>query len=122
MLIWLVNLFSLSKVVFKRLRHNLGIAFSALIGIVAVLSLIVCVPVFSHAVSSDVLSQQLNAKVLSTHRYLFSMHIYFLDSRSASVLSVEKTEQLTGIIRARFLQVPGGKTIPYRHRDPVRCH
>ena len=109
MLIWLVNLFSLSKVVFKRLRHNLGIAFSALIGIVAVLSIIVCVPVFSHAVSSDVLSQQLNAKLLSTHRYLFSLHIYFLDSRSASVLSVEKTEQLTDIIQQDFSKFLGVK-------------
>ena len=109
MLIWLVNLFSLSKVVFKRLRHNLGIAFSALIGIVAVLSIIVCVPVFSHAVSSDVLSQQLQAKLLSTHRYLFSLHIYFLDSCAASVLSVEKTEQLTGIIQQDFSKFLGVK-------------
>ena len=99
MLIWLVNLFSLSKLVFKRLRHNLGIAISALIGIVAVLSIIVCVPVFSHAISSDVLRQQLNAKVVSTHRHLFSPHLYFLDSRSTSILSVEKTNQVTGIIR-----------------------
>lgn len=99
MLIWLINLLSLSKVVFKRLRHNLGIAFSALIGIVAVLSIIVCVPVFSHAVSSEVLLQQLNDKVASTHRYLFSIHVYFLDSRSASVLNIDKTNQVTDIIR-----------------------
>jgi len=107
MLIWLVNLFSLSKVVFKRLRHNLGIAFSALIGIVAVLSLIVCVPVFSHAISSEVLGEQLRAKYNSTHRYLFSLHIYFLDSRAASVLSMEKTEQLTGIIQQDFTKFLG---------------
>jgi putative ABC transport system permease protein len=114
MLIWLVNLFSLSKVVFKRLRHNLGIAFSALIGIVAVLSIIVCVPVFSHAVSSDVLKQQLNEKLISTHRYLFSLHIYFLDSRSASVLSVDKTDQLTNIIQqdtSKFLGVKPSQII-----------
>jgi putative ABC transport system permease protein len=109
MLIWLVNLFSLSKVVFKRLRHNLGIAFSALIGIVAVLAIVVCVPVFSHAVSSDVLRQQLNEKLVSTHRYLFSIHIYYLDSRSASVLSVEKTDQLTNIIRQDITKYLGVK-------------
>lgn len=109
MLIWLVNLFSLCNVVFKRLRHNLGIAISALIGIVAVLSLIICVPVFSHAVSSEVLRQQLNEKVATTHRFLFSLHLYFLDSRATSVLSVDKTDQLTNIIRQDFSKFLGLK-------------
>lgn len=104
MLIRLVNIFSLWIVVFKRLRHNLGIAVSALIGIVAVLSIIVCVPVFSHAISSDVLRQELNEKVASSNRHLFSMHMYFLDSRSASVLNVDKTEQVTSFIREKITQ------------------
>ncbi len=107
MLIWFVNLYSMCSVVLKRLRHNLGIAISALIGIVAVLSIIVCVPVFSHAISSDVLRQQLNAKVISTHRHLFSLHMYFLDSRSASVLSVDRTDQITGIIKQDFQKFLG---------------
>jgi putative ABC transport system permease protein len=109
MLIWLVNLFSMCKVVFKRLRHNLGIAISALIGIVAVLSMVVCVPVFSYSVSSNVLKQELEAKVETTHRHLFSLHLYFLDSRSASVLSVEKSTQLTNIIRQDFTKYLGLK-------------
>lgn len=109
MLIWLVNLYSMCIVVFKRLRHNLGITISALIGIVAVLSLIVCVPVFAYAVSSDVLKQELNEKVASTHRHLFSLHMYFLDSRTASVLTVEKTKQVTGIIQQDFTKFLGLK-------------
>jgi len=61
----------------QALWHNLGITVSALIGIISVLSLVVCVPVFSHAISGDVLRQQLNDKVNTTHRRMFSLpHVF----------------------------------------------
>jgi putative ABC transport system permease protein len=106
---WCGNLISMGKIVFKRLRDNLGIAISALIGIIAVLSMIVCVPVFSYAVSSEVLRQELEAKVATSHRYLFSVHAYFLDGRSASLLSVKKVDELTQIIRQDFTNTLGVK-------------
>jgi putative ABC transport system permease protein len=93
------NFSSMLAVVVKRLRHNLGLSISASLGVVAVMGIVVCVPIFSHAVSSKVLSEQLNAKALSTRRSLFSTHMYYIDKRSVSPISVEKAEEIT-----RFIQ------------------
>ena len=71
----LVTFSSMVVVVVKRLRHNLGLSISAVLGIVAVLGIIVCVPVFSHAVSSEILRNQLSEKATSLHRGLFSLHL-----------------------------------------------
>ena len=73
---------SLVKVVFKRIRHNLGLSISALVGVIAIMSIIVAVPVFSHAVSSAVLKQQLEEKALTSQRRLFSIHYYNIDDSS----------------------------------------
>ena len=92
------NLFALLAVVAKRLWHNLGITVSALIGIVSVLSLVVCVPIFSHAISSDVLRQQLNDKVATTHRRMFSLHMYFVDTGATNLLDLNKVDAVTQFI------------------------
>jgi putative ABC transport system permease protein len=99
------NLSSLLSLVIKRLWHNLGLSASALIGIISVLSLVVCVPVFSHAISADVLRQQLNEKVQTTHRRMFSLHSYFVDTGSVSVLSPDKIDAVTSFINIRMLQL-----------------
>ena len=96
------NLGSLLAVVTKRLWHNIGISISALIGIVSVLSLVVCVPIFSHAVSSEVLINQLNEKVASTHRRLFSLHMYFVDTSPVPVLDINKVDTVTNFINTRI--------------------
>ena len=89
-------------VVFKRLRHNLGLSVSSVLGVIAVLGIVVCVPVFSHSVSSKVLKEQLSAKALSTRRSLFSMHMYYLDKRSATQLTVEKVQAITDFLNERI--------------------
>ncbi len=92
------NFISALALVFKRLRFNLGLSISAILGIVAVLAIVVCVPIFSNAVSSEILRQQLYEKALATRRSLFSMHMYYLDKRDASPMDVEKSEAV-----ARFI-------------------
>ena len=55
---------SLVVLVFKRLFHNFGISVSAVVGVVAVLSIVVAVPIFSYSISSEVLQLQLVEKDL----------------------------------------------------------
>jgi putative ABC transport system permease protein len=86
-------------VVLKRLGNNLGISISAIIGIVAVMAMVVCVPVFSHAVSSQVLRSQLEEISNSTNRGLFSLHMYYQDSSSATPLNIDKVNLVTSYVR-----------------------
>jgi putative ABC transport system permease protein len=86
------SLLSMVVVVFKRLQHNLGLSISAILGIVSVLGMVVCVPIFSHAVSGNVLRQQLTEKAENTRRSLFSMHLYYLDNRSTTKMDVSKSD------------------------------
>lgn len=96
---WGSSLSAMLVVVYKRLRHNLGLTISAVLGIVAVMGMVVSVPIFSHAVSSQVLSEQLTKKAVTTRRGLFSLHMYYLDQRSLSPITVEKAEQISNYIR-----------------------
>ena len=98
---------SMFVVVFKRLRHNLGLSISGIIGIIAVLAMVVCVPVFSHAVSSQVLRSQLEEKAVSTHRGLFSLHMYVVDQASASALSVEIVNTIRDILNQNTQSIIG---------------
>ena len=91
-------------VVYKRLKHNLGLTISAVLGIVAVMGMVVSVPVFSHAVSSKVLREQLMEKAISTGRGMFSLHMYYIDKRSASPLDVDKTAQIGNFIQTQLPQ------------------
>ncbi len=89
---WAGNLWAMGKIVFKRLRHNTGIAISAVLGIVAVMGMVVCIPVFANAVSGKVLREQLTDKAVSANRGMFSLHMYYLDKRSVSPLSVDQAD------------------------------
>ena len=106
------NFSAMLAVVLKRLRHNLGLSISAALGVVAVMGIVVCVPIFSHAVSSKVLSEQLITKALSTRRSLFSMHMYYIDKRSVSPISVEQAEALTRFIETN---IPRQVGLPVKH-------
>jgi putative ABC transport system permease protein len=105
----LYNLFSLFGLTLKRLWHNLGLSISALIGIIAVMAIVVCVPIFSHAVSSEVLRQQLEDKVANTHRSLFSLHYYLLDSNPTSTMDVQKSRLISDYLTRRFRELMGLK-------------
>lgn len=95
----MLNLLSLLGLVLKRLWHNLGLSISALIGIIAILTVAVCVPVFSHAVSTEVLRQQLLEKRGSAGRQLFALYLVYEEKGSASLLDLEKSRAI-----ARYLQ------------------
>jgi len=99
---WLSGSTSLFMVVFKRLRHNIGLAISAVVGIVAVLGMVVCVPVFSHAVSAKVLRSQLEERAYSSHRSLFSLHMYYMSQGSAQELSLADAQRVSDYIQSAF--------------------
>jgi putative ABC transport system permease protein len=89
---------SMVIVVYKRLRHNIGLSVSALLGIVVILGFVVCVPVFSYTVSSEVLHSELQAKMETTHRGLFSLHVYYVDNTDKSPLNVSKVDTISKYI------------------------
>ena len=101
------NLYVLIALILKRLWHNLGLSISALIGIVAIMAIVVCVPIFSHAVSSVVLRQQLEEKVASTHRSLFSLHYYFLESTPTSTMDIQKSKFISEYLIQRYKELMG---------------
>jgi putative ABC transport system permease protein len=94
-----VMVISMLVVVLKRLRHNLGLTISAVLGIVAVLSIIVCVPVFSHAVSGEVLRSQLSEKAESLHRGLLSLRLYYQDRYLNPVIDLNQSQVITSYIQ-----------------------
>lgn len=104
---WLQTGVSMVAIVFKRMRHNLGLAVSALVGVVAVLAMVVCVPIFSHSVSGEVLRQQLEDKALSTRRYLFSMHMYYIDKRDASPMTASLAKDIAGTLAEKSRKLMG---------------
>ena len=85
----LENALAIAALVAKRLRHHLGLSLSSLVGIISVLSLVICVPVFTNAVLSQVLKQSLIEKSLSNHRSLFSLHVYYVDDSTNTSLSAQ---------------------------------
>ncbi len=104
---WLSSSTSLFMVVFKRLRHNVGLAISAVVGIVAVLGMVVCVPVFSHAVSGKVLQAQLEERAYSSHRRLFSLHMYSMSQGSAPELTLADAAKVENYIETAFPELVG---------------
>jgi putative ABC transport system permease protein len=102
--IWvgITNTLSLLSLAWKRLLHNPGIILSTLAGTIAIVTLVVCVPVFSNAISSDVLRQQLTEKAQSMHRGLFSIHYYFSDFTDPSLLNITGFDTVTRYINQRF--------------------
>ncbi len=82
----------------RRLRYNLGLSASALAGMVAVLSLVVCIPAFSHSISSEVLRMELLEKTRISGRSLFSLHIYYLDKSNRTPFTLLKARKLENFI------------------------
>lgn len=100
---------SLVRVVFKRLRHNLGLSISAILGVVAVMSIIVGVPIFSFSISSEVLRQQLVEKAVTTRRGLFSMRMYYISSSSTAPVTLDTVNAIRNYLQGaipRLLDLP----------------
>ncbi len=107
MLSYIAIFSSLFRIVFKRIRHNLGLSISALVGIIAIISIIVAVPVFSHGVSSEVLRRQLEEKALISQRRLFSIHYYNIDDSSSMTMDiVSKVNEFTNQRFTELLTLP----------------
>lgn len=86
------------SVVLKRLRYRVGLSLSTLLGILAVLSLVICVPVFTNAVLSEVLHNQLQEKAEKNNRSLFGLHAYYYDNSAFSPLTLEGSQKVSRFI------------------------
>jgi hypothetical protein len=98
----ILNSFSIFSVVAKRLKHHLGLSISSEIGIISVLSLVICVPVFTNAVLSQVLKQALTDKANSNHRSLFSLHAYYLDDSTYTPVLQRNAQFVSQWLNDRF--------------------
>ena len=100
---------AIATLVAKRLRHHLGLSISTLVGIVSVLSLIICVPVFTNAVMSQVLKQTLIDKSVSNHHSLFSLYIVYQDNSTNTFLTPQGADSVTSWINQQLTQQMGLK-------------
>ncbi len=99
----MLTLFSMLRLVLKRLMHNLGLSASTLVGIIAILTVAVCVPIFSHAVSSEVLRQQLyELKGKSNSRPLFALRLKYEEKSEKSKLDLDKCNALSDFLLTQF--------------------
>ena len=78
----MLSALSVLRVAVKRLWHNLGLTISTLVGMLCVLTIVVCVPIFSNTVSGEVLRQELSERAVETKRPLFCVHIHTLQVES----------------------------------------
>jgi putative ABC transport system permease protein len=96
------NLISMLGLVLKRLRHNLGLSLSTLVGMVAILTVAVCIPIFSDAVSGNVLHGQLIQQRGDTSRQLFGLRFLYEEKSGSSLLDLAKTEAVTQFFKQQF--------------------
>ncbi len=105
----MLTLFSMLQLVFKRLWHNLGLSASTLVGMIAILTVAVCVPIFSHAISSEVLHQQLLEIKGDTNRQLFSLRLNYQEKGFTSLLDLDKARTITNFLKD---QIPAEMNLP----------
>ena len=105
----LENVLAIAVVVAKRLRHHLGLSVSTLVGIISVMSLVICVPVFTNGVLSQVLRQALIDKSVNNHRSLFSLHVYYRADGTSSPLTSEGADSITRWFDQQLTQKVGLK-------------
>ena len=105
----LENVLAIAGVVAKRLRYHLGLSVSTLVGIISVLSLVICVPVFTNAVLSQVIKQTLIEKSVRNHRSLFSLHVYYRDDGANTALPAQGADEVSRWIDQQLTQQVGLK-------------
>jgi putative ABC transport system permease protein len=98
----MANAFSMLGLVLKRLRHNLGLTASAMVGMAAILTIAVCVPIFADAVSGNVLRNQLTQLRANTNLQLFSLRLVYQEKSPQSMLDVDKVEAITRFLKEQF--------------------
>ncbi len=103
------NVLAMAGVAAKRLRFHLGLTLSTLVGIISVLSLVICVPVFTNAVLSQVIQQALIDKSVRNHRSLFSLHVYYRADGTNTPLTTQGADSVTRWIDQQLTQQVGLK-------------
>ena len=103
----MIYLYSLVLVVLKRLWHNLGLSIISMVGIVSILTIAICVPIFSTAVSSQVLKLQLVEKVASSQRRVFSLHVVYSENNDPPRLTIEKVDEVTRYLQGSLPRLVG---------------
>lgn len=103
------NLPSVFFIVSKRLRHYWNLSISAEAGIISVLSLVICVPIFTNSVMSRVFKQELTEKSIKYHRRLFSIHAYYMDDALYTPLTYENARYVSQWLDTNFSRSIGLK-------------
>lgn len=101
------NILAFLAIVLKRLQHYLGLSISSIIGIISVLSLVISIPIFTNAVLSQILKQELNDKANANHRSLFSIHAYYRDDVTYSPLSLKSAKFISTWLNQQLSQPMG---------------
>jgi putative ABC transport system permease protein len=91
----------------RRLRYSPGVSLSALAGMTAVLSLVVCIPAFSYSVSGQVLQAELLKKNQETGRALFSLHTYYLDKNAVDPFTLAKASAMANYLNQNASRLVG---------------
>ncbi len=104
-----LNFLSLLSLVRKRLFYHAGLSFSSLLGIVGILSLVICVPVFAGGILSKVLEEQLTERAVKNQRSLFSLHLYYPDNDEYTNLSAAGGQRVGQYIRQQLQDEMGLK-------------
>ncbi len=105
----MTNFLSMLGLVLKRMRHNLGLSGSALIGVLAILTVAVCVPIFSDAVSGDVLRKQLDEIRAQSQRNLFSLRYQYQEKGNTSLMDYDKSQAIADFLKN---QIPSELGLP----------
>jgi putative ABC transport system permease protein len=95
------NILGVCLLALRRLRTHAGLSLSAMAGMISVLSLVICVPVFTNAILSQVLKETLITKSIDNHRALFGMHIYYRDDTTYTQLSSDGAGRVADWIRGQ---------------------
>jgi putative ABC transport system permease protein len=88
------NLLAMFSIVVKRLRHSLGLTLSAWVGILCVLTIAISIPVFTYAVSGELLRQQLAEQYSVSGHPLFSIRMYY-QYTSRAPIDMQKALELS---------------------------
>ncbi len=107
----MTNFLSMLGLVLKRMRHNLGLSASALIGVLAILTVAVCVPIFSDAISGDVLRSQLAEIRTQTQRNLFSLRYQYTEKSNTSLMGYDKSQVIADYLKS---QIPAELGLPIK--------
>lgn len=97
---------SILSITYKRLTHSLGLTLSALVGIVCVLTLAICIPVFAYAVSGQLLRDQLFEQAEKSGHPVFSIRAYSLYDSQAP-MDIASGKQISELIPQRVSDLLG---------------